>query len=320
MSTTQDPSSKNELNTELVSVIIPCFMNASTIERAIKSVIAQSYPYIEIIVVNDCSNESNQIEAILLKYPQVLYIRNLVNVGLAASRNIGVSNAKGKLIAFLDADDEYLSDKIFAQVNAMKFDTVVTCGLIKIAKDGRRVIINKPRIIKSVNDLLFRNTLNGAGILISKDLFVKIQGYDASLRSCEDFDLWLRLLSSCITIIDIGSPLYVYYYNSLGLSKNLGTISKWEIEVIKYHAARMDFEWRKTFKYSCIIFVWLLRAIVRSELVNDIELRQVSIENAYLLSNSPIIQRTFLLITRSRLLFLPVRILRWKMLLDTNST
>ena len=99
-----------------VSVIIPCYNDALTLARAIDSVINQTYSNIEMVVVNDCSPQTALIEKCLSEYPQVRYLRNSENVGLAATRNNGLAIAKGELVAFLDADDEYLPDKIKLQV------------------------------------------------------------------------------------------------------------------------------------------------------------------------------------------------------------
>ena len=296
---------------KLVSVIIPCYKDASTLGRAIKSVIAQTYPRIEIIVVNDNSPESKEIEACLTNYPQVCYLRNNVNVGLAATRNNGIAIAKGEILAFLDADDEYHPNKIALQVIALELDTVVTCGLIHVYSDGHLVKVKSPkRIIKLASDLIFRNTLNGAGLLIPKDLLLQHGGYDSSLRSCEDFDLWLRLLSAGIKVKDIGTPLYIYHFNPEGLSKNYRNITKWELEVIHRYATRMGNAWCQTPQYMKIVTFWIIRHLIRSELIKDNELRLQVISSTHLLEDFRFFKWILRIISRTRILIIPSLLLR----------
>lgn len=297
---------------KLVSVIIPCYKDASTLGRAVESVLRQTYSNIEIIVINDCSPETEQIEECLVSYPQVRYLRNPINVGLAATRNNGLAIAGGEIIAFLDADDEYHPHKIALQVNALELNTVVTCGLIHVFPDGRLVKASRPeRMIACTSDLLYRNTLNGAGLLVSKDLLLQHGGYDTTLRSCEDFDLFLRLLFAGVKVKDIGLPLYFYHYNPAGLSKNIRNISKWELEVVRRHAARKGPAWRRTPQYASVVAIWLLRHLLRSELAKDEEMRQQTIARADLLDAFPFVQTFFRLIARSRLLSKSALLLRW---------
>lgn len=296
---------------KLVSIIIPCYKDSATLGRAIESVIHQSYSPIEIIVVNDCSPETELIEACVAKYPQVRYVRNPVNVGLASTRNNGLAIAKGEIVALLDADDECHQDKIARQMEALEDNTVITCGLVNVYPDGRRIEdVKKPRVFTKVSELLYGNKLNGAGLLAPKDLLLRHGGYDPTLRSCEDFDLWLRLLTAGIKVKDIGQPLYFYYFNPAGLSKNIRNISNWELEVIKSHAKRMGYELSGSFYHVSVVFVWLLRHLWRSELANDKELRLQTIANFNLLNGFQIIKLLCCGIAYSRILFMPALLIR----------
>ena len=298
---------------KLVSVIIPCYKDSLTLARAIESVILQTYSPSEIIVVNDCSPESEQIEACLAKYPHVRYLRNSINVGLAKTRNNGIAMANGEIIALLDADDEYHQDKIALQIEVLEENTVVTCGLVNIYPDGHQErSIKSPRLISRASELLYRNNLNGAGLLAPKDLILKYGGYDATMRSCEDFDLWLRLLSSGIKVKDIGVPLYLYYFNPVGLSKNIISISKWELQAIQLHATRMGAEWRSSWSYASVILVWLLRHLWRSELARNETLRLNTIENNHLLDDFPLVRAFCRTIGHYRSLLIPSLIVRWR--------
>lgn len=296
-----------------VSVIIPCYNDALTLARAIDSVINQTYSNIEIVVVNDCSPQTELIEKCLSEYPKVRYLRNSGNVGLAATRNNGLAIATGELVAFLDADDEYLPDKIKLQVEALNENTVVTCGLVNVYANGRRTSkLKAVRIFNNPSLLIYRNTLNGAGLLGPKHLLLQHGGYDVTLRSCEDYDLWLRLLTAGVIVKDIGQPLYLYYFNPLGLSKNASEISRWELETIKRHSVRMGFAWQGSYYYASAILFRLCCHLFRGELVKNETLRLQTIANMVLLDQFPFVQPFCRLIAYSRLMFIFAMILRFK--------
>ncbi len=103
---------------ELITIIITTYKRSNLIERALKSVLNQTYKNLEIIVVDDNANEPEErrkTKEIIEKYDNIIYIQNEKNLGGALSRNEGIYRAKGKFIAFLDDDDEYREDKIEKQ-------------------------------------------------------------------------------------------------------------------------------------------------------------------------------------------------------------
>lgn len=291
----------------LVSVVIPCYKDSATLGRAIASVLAQHYPSIEIIVVNDASPETAQIEACLVDYPQVRYVRNPHNVGLAAARNAGIAVAQGEYIALLDADDEYHPDKIIAQMAVMAPGRAVTCGVMHIYPDGstrvpRQARSGSIRIVRDSTRLQYRNTLNGAGLMIARRTLTDVGMYDASLRSCEDFDLVLRLLSAGIEMYELQRPLYLYHFNPLGLSKNLRNISRWEFTVIRRHAERKGEAWRRSTQYAAVISAWLLRHLMRAEIAPDAELRRETMDNMTALEGFPLFRAALKAVAYLRLM------------------
>jgi len=273
-----------------VSLIIPCYRGANTLNRAIKSVLAQTRPVDEIIVVNDCSPEADEIERVLLQYPNVVYAKNAVNLGLAATRNKGVSVASGDIVCFLDVDDELHPQKIELQLNIFRENAAISCG-VRIIRDGNAVEAGEVykdsgnvRVIKTHTRMLFRNTITGASLMISKKLMVKVDGYDERLRSCEDYDLWLRLLEAGITVYDIQYPLYLYYYNEDGLSKDLLNISYWELEVMRKFFDIQENMTLHSKKAACVWTFYMIKHLVRCEMSGDKTLKARTFQNILLLS------------------------------------
>ena len=121
---------------ELVSVIIPTYKRYDVLSRAIDSALNQTYNNIEIIVIDDNKKESEfrkKTEETMKKYEnnsKVKYIKNEKNLGGAETRNVGVKNANGEFIAFLDDDDEFVNDKIEKQMKHYKKIESKKIGLI----------------------------------------------------------------------------------------------------------------------------------------------------------------------------------------------
>jgi glycosyltransferase involved in cell wall biosynthesis len=268
------------------SVIIPCYKDSSTLSDAINSVINQTYFNIEIIVVNDASPETVAIERALEEYPEIVYIKNNINVGLAATRNVGIKNSKGEYVAFLDADDEWHPRKLELQMKHIAANVAIACDVeefltfqpqLRVFSEAQESDI---KVVRSSFKFSFYNYLTGASLLAPKALLLKVGGYDESLRSCEDYDLWLRLLEARVMLIHLRLPLYYYRFNISGLSKNVNTISFWELEVMKRHLQRNSKRLQFMLLKCPIWIVWLFRHLVRASTADNDALRQQTLQNA----------------------------------------
>lgn len=278
-----------------VSLIIPCYRDSATLARAIDSVNAQTRPVDEIVVVNDCSPETLQIEQVLHRYPSVVYVKNTANLGLAATRNVGIRVATGDVVSFLDADDELHPQKIEFQLSLLRDRAAVACG-VRIIRGRQRTFpnpqylgIGEVRTVTGDTRLLFRNSLTGASLMASRELLLRVGCYDESLRSCEDFDLWFRLIEHGAVIFELKMPLYFYYFNPLGLSKNLQSISQWEIEVLKQHFSRgRNGQYSRSLQ-SIVWAAWSCKHFARAEIAGDKVLRKRTLENVQRLIAWPIL-------------------------------
>ena len=180
-----------------VSVIIPAYNCQKYLDKAIKSVMAQNYPITEIIVVDDCSTPPLRIK----HGHGVRLLRNEKNKGAAYSRNLGVEKANGEIIAFLDADDEWHSSKIRKQLHQLdKFQQLSQVKNLKIAVlCGARVIKNGLRSIKlpvEYQNLKYFMSgtwfFPGSTLLIRREDFIEVGGFDTNLRRLEDYELFIR--------------------------------------------------------------------------------------------------------------------------------
>jgi glycosyltransferase involved in cell wall biosynthesis len=221
----------------LISVVIPAYGTRETIEQSIDSVLVQTYPHYEIIVVDDGSpdNISSLIETSYGK--KVILIRQ-DNLGLAGARNTGIKHAKGAYIAFLDSDDVWLPDKLTTQAEQIKnspntdvfygdcyfWDGNTQSGLwteLHQQKDG---LVPKELIERTV-------MIPVLTAVVKAEALREVGGFDKTLRRVEDYDLWLRLAVAGKIFTASPEPLALYRINPKGLSSNVLAQAVTQLEV-----------------------------------------------------------------------------------------
>jgi glycosyltransferase involved in cell wall biosynthesis len=224
---------------DLISVVIPTYNRARSIRRAIAGVLAQTYRDIEVIVVDDCSTDESAriIEGLAEADSRVRLIRHETNGGAARARTTGVRAASGALIAFQDSDDNWLPDKLEAQmrlfVSLPEAYVAVFCPEIIYGRDGegrhkrygprRAACVPGPGIAIESGDLsghfLRANIATLQSMLIKKAAFDAAGGFDLRLRNNEDWDFNLRLSRQGPIGFDETS-LLVVFDSPDGISKN----------------------------------------------------------------------------------------------------
>ena len=177
------------------SVIIPTFNRKELVKRAIKSVLNQSYKEFELIVIDDASTDGTYEE--LKNISGIKLLVNEKNRGVSYSRNRGIKEAKGNIIAFLDSDDEWKKDKLLIQKKAFENSNCKIHQTDEIwIKNG--VFWNKKKKHQKKEGDIFYNSLrlcliSPSAVAIRKEVFDEVGLFDESLEVCEDYDLWLRI-------------------------------------------------------------------------------------------------------------------------------
>lgn len=183
----------------LIAVIIPTYNRAPLIERAVRSVLGQTFRDFELAVVDDGSTDGTAgLPLFKNSDPRLRYIGLSQNRGVSAARNAGVKATSAPWLAFLDSDDEWLPEKLEKQVHWTLSHPdmhIVQTREIWI-RQGRRV--NPPRTHeKSEGDLfaasLGRCMITPSSVMLGRTLFEKMGGFNESFQACEDYDLWLRV-------------------------------------------------------------------------------------------------------------------------------
>ncbi len=178
-----------------ISVVIPAHNAAATVARAILSVQTQTQAPDDIILVDDASDDDT---AAIAERLGATTIRLTARQGAAAARNAGVDAATGDVIAFQDADDEWLPDKLARQLPLLDGAAFVACGARLYAEDGTDLgPLYDGQIpaegTESWRGLLARNTIATPCVLVWRHAFDAVGGFDPALPVAEDQDLWLRL-------------------------------------------------------------------------------------------------------------------------------
>lgn len=184
-----------------VSVIIPTFNRAYCLERAIDSVLNQSYRDFEIIVIDDGSTDETEslLQKLLERSAQLRYYK-IENSGVSRARNLGVSKSSGEWIGFLDSDDCWHSHKLQRQIDFIHSNPKVQLvhAHEKWVRNGKEVKIPK-RYQKSGGDIFIRSLdqcmISPSVALLSRNLFQRYNGFREDYLVCEDYDLWLKITS-----------------------------------------------------------------------------------------------------------------------------
>jgi len=182
-----------------ITVIIPSFNRAYCIERALDSVLKQSYLPDSIIVIDDGSTDDTE-RLVKIKYPQVEYYKQ-DNAGVSAARNLGINRSSTDWIALLDSDDEWLSDKLEKQVEILRENPESKlCHTEEIwIRNGKRV--NQMNKHQKSGGWIFEKCLplcaiSPSSVLMHKSLFDEKGLFREDLPACEDYDLWLKICAS----------------------------------------------------------------------------------------------------------------------------
>ena len=188
-----------------VSAVIPTFNRGHCLLRAINSVLAQTTPVDEIIVVDDGSDDKtydllvkNELLDIRGQLPNIRYLYQ-ENKGVSAARNLGIKEAENEYIALLDSDDAWAKTKIERQALKLEkknFSCRITHTEEIWLKDGQR--INPKKKHKKSGGFIFEKCLplcciSPSSVLLHRTLFNDYGFFDEKLPACEDYDMWLRL-------------------------------------------------------------------------------------------------------------------------------
>ena len=189
--------------TPAVSIIMPSYNVAQFIDDALRSVFAQTFTDYEVIVVNDGAPDTEELERVLEPYRErIVYIKQ-ENRGLSGARNTAIRAARAPLIALLDPDDIWEPNYLAVQVAAMQSDPTIdvlypNATLFGSPLDAGRKFMD---LSPSEGEVTFESLLRQRctvmiSVIARRETIMRVGMFDESLRSVEDFDLWLRIIKA----------------------------------------------------------------------------------------------------------------------------
>ena len=235
----------SSIGNPLVSVIIPCYNHGRFLAEAIESVVQQTYPNVEIIVVDDGSTDSTA--EVAGGYPQVKYVYKK-NGGLSAARNTGIEKSKGDYIVFLDADDWLYKDAI--ETNIHYFQTQKELALVSGAYD--RYFAEKKDTqeeVKIISEDPYWHLLHGnfigvpAAVMYARRVFNKFL-FDVNLKACEDYDMYLNIFRN-YPVIHHTHKIAVYRTHTSNMSSNISLMLRSALKVLKRQKEKLQTEAEK---------------------------------------------------------------------------
>ena len=230
-----------------ISVVMPVYNATITLEATIRSVLAQSFRWFELVVVDDGSTDSSlgRLLALALEDPRIKVISRR-NAGVSSARNLGVQCASAPLIAFLDADDLWDANKLAYHVALHRDEPDLVASYARIAfiaedassLNGARTHSSLFPHSPGLRDVLGENPIcTASNLVVRRDWLMQAGGFDEKLSFAEDQDLVARLIARGGRIEGIDAVLTGYRFSPDGLSMDLDRMhAGWRLVVNRYLA------------------------------------------------------------------------------------
>ena len=259
----------------LVSVIIPAYNIAPYIGETLSSVFAQTFTDYEVIVINDGSPDTVELEYALSGFRDRIHYLKQENLGASAARNAGLRTARGEFIAFLDGDDLWLPNYLDEQI---KFIREHDCDLV--CADALMFGETAPRHQTYMEWLMetappfgtvsFRELISGqrclitSGVIARRKLIVEAGLFDEALRTAQDYDLWLRLARSRARLMYQRTLLLRYRCHAGGLTGNLLNSFRRELRILD--KVQDEYDLTPTERIEILPAILVRRAMLEFEL------------------------------------------------------
>lgn len=222
---------------ELVTVVIPCFHQAHFLDEAIESVLAQTHPRVEVVVVDDGSPDN--VEEVAGRYPGVRCLRQ-PNGGLAAARNAGLEQARGEFVLFLDADDRLLPAAVETGLRELRAqpEAEMAAGTWQlIGEAGEPLPAAAPEVPDEAYPALLESCFisTPAAVLYRRRLFERIGGFDPGVSASADYDVYLKTAARFPVRLH-GEVVAEYRRHGANMTRNPELIMEAEIAVLERQA------------------------------------------------------------------------------------
>jgi glycosyltransferase involved in cell wall biosynthesis len=223
-----------ETGAPLVSVVIPCWNQAHYLGEAIESVLAQTYPRLELVVVDDGSEDNSH--EVAGRYPGVRLVRQ-PNSGVAAARNRGLAESRGEYVAFLDADDRLLPQALAVGVRelAAQAEAAFAAGMPRdIGRDGRVVreakqpLVTRDHYLKLLEECFI---WSGSSLVHRREALEAVGGFNERRVAADDYELYLKL-ARAFPVVCHEEVVTEYRRHGSNTTRNAGLVLSSQIQVL----------------------------------------------------------------------------------------
>lgn len=234
--------------TPRVSVVVPYYRAGAWVEETLRSVLAQTYPDLEVLVVDDGSPDADLLPPLLTRLAREglgtpIRLCCQSNAGPSAARNHGIREARGSLVALLDADDRWAPALLKAAVEAFDGsappDMVCFDALVGWEGGGPPRPLMPPADAPAwltLEDVIGgRRSITTTGAVIRREALLDVGGFDPDLRRAEDFDLWIRLALAGYRIRHLPVPLVLRRRLASGLASDAAAMRSAALEILGTH-------------------------------------------------------------------------------------
>jgi glycosyltransferase involved in cell wall biosynthesis len=230
----------NQVIPGLVSVIVPVYNRENLVGMTIDSILAQTYPDIEVIAINDGSTDGSL--AVLKTYadshPGKVVIVDQQNSGQVRARNNGIKHSRGEYIAFLDSDDTWAPQKLAKQLVLFNGDIgLVYCGIHEVDPNGKVLhTVSCEQNLRGYiyQQLLVKNRMTGGTVVVSRTALESAGLFDESFQAAENWDLWIRI-ARLFPVDYVDEPLLNYLKHPGNMSSNSGKMSQASWAILQKH-------------------------------------------------------------------------------------
>lgn len=243
-----------------VSVIIPTYNRSELLKKAVKSLKKQSHQNFEIIIIDDFSTDDTAQVVKEMDDERIVYLKHDINKGGSEARNTGIRQATGSFIGFLDSDDQWLPDKLEKQLKQFegKPDVGVIYTGVQVVNENnqptRKIV---PEYKGEILSKLFESNCidTTSSVLVKKEVLERVQGFDASLPSCQDWDLYIRLAQ--VTKFDFVKESMVLFYHHSGerITTNKKSVLKGHLSIFEKYKELARKQRKSTF-HRFILTIW----------------------------------------------------------------
>lgn len=227
----------------LVSVVIPTYNRARTIRKALDTALEQTYQNIEIIVVDDGSTD--ETENVLAFYEGRIRYFKQANQGASAARNRGIREARGKYIAFLDSDDQWLPNKLEKQIALLESQPDLSFVACLSTVEKRTYAGYEDHASQFIRFIVQPFTQNMTRYVVRRDCFEQHGYFDPTLQGPEDWELWLRFLQRGCRFGYVPEPLMIYVSSDDSISSRPYAMLSGEKVIRQRYVSTLPGFWRR---------------------------------------------------------------------------